>query len=280
MFPKPPGWGWVFSTQLEEYLNWLYKNNPKSELITNLTDAFVSEYVPSIIPNAGQGFAAWGMGYDWFRGIDIVPEGEKRLPPFLQASQFNSETAKWLAYNLRQLPNWKALDLAKSPRMFEGVGKVQFGGTFRTGLDIADTIGYTTKRAGLGSSEYFDKLPSMGKMPIVRSVISSPRYRSSSLASDFYDKLAEINMVYNEDKLLGRQGRVNVRRDERERNSKLLRNYWLFNSVSRLVTDKNFEFKKVELDEKMDDKIKEAKLIRLGNEIDGLYKKALDKIRE
>jgi hypothetical protein len=278
-FPKPPGWGWMFSTQVEEFLRWQDKNNPNSELMKNLTKSFMQDFPPTVVPNAAQGFMAFTTGIDWFRGIGLESAHDKQIPAYMRSNNFTTETAKALAFKLKDLPKWKVLDLVKSPKLFEGVGRVQFGGMFKTALNVGDLVGYGANKIGLTDRDSFNKLPVLGNAPIMRSVVSMPRYRSATLANDFYDKLAEINQAHEEIKILGKQHKTQLKADQKAKNKILLKSYWKFNATARDLTDLNNKFKEVEMDNKISDEKKHIKLIGLGNKINAKYRSALDKLK-
>jgi hypothetical protein len=223
---------------------------------------------------------AFGANYDWYRGINLLTETDKRLPQYMQAGRFTSESAKFIGDKLQSLPNWKVLDVVKSPKLLEGVGRVQLGGTFRTGLDIADVVGYGTKKAGLVTSDNFNKLPEFKRLPVTRSFLAPPRYVSAPLANNFYDKLIEINQVKNGDSLLSKQKKFAQRSDYRQKNKQLLNSYWTFNAIANVIAVMNKEFRAIELDNKMDINRKKERLMELGNKIDAQYKRALDSLRQ
>ena len=166
--PKPQSIGLVFASGTERTLDWMKNDNPKA--FTDYASSLWSDLSPNIMPMIAKIPLEWGSNYSFFRDRDIVGQGVKDRPNWLQYDRNTSELSK------------KAGELTKglgpleiSPMQLDNAVR-NMGSLFGTGLQVSDlALGADNKKPTAKLPEYY------GAKRVMQGSFSSPQS-----VSDFY----------------------------------------------------------------------------------------------
>jgi len=190
-WPKPFGYGQLFGTLPERFMEFADTNNPKA--FDDLAKTLVESSTPlsgdpasGILPTGIKPIIETATDWDFFRQRTVVPPGRKDLIDSEQYGRYTSETAKVLG-------KWFNYSPSKIDHLVNGF----FGGTGRYALDATDVL-ISQVRQSKGQETPFKMPMEPADIPLVKGFVArDPKRGTAQSFQDFYAKGSELERYYN-----------------------------------------------------------------------------------
>lgn len=205
--PKPFGYGQIFGTLPERFLEYVNERDPKAfdGLIKTLYDSFSpisGDPVTGLLPTAIKPLIENATNWNFFLERNIVPKSKERLITELQYGKYTSETAK-------QLSRVSMPFIGKTaPAKIDNLVRGYFGGTGGYALQLSDKLIETVKRSKDEPIE--PKRPlEFADYPLLKGFVTrSVTGKQAESYQQFYNNKNEIDKAYNSYLKLVKEGQV------------------------------------------------------------------------
>lgn len=206
--PKPLGYGQVFGSLAERFLEYLDTKDP--DAFKGMIKSFATSFAPvsdasDIVPTGLMPFIENSIGeggYSFFRGTDIVPRSKQDELPEYQYGPYTSETAKMLGKAFKY-----------SPAKIENLATGFFAGSADYGFKATDAL-----IDGIRKSAQLEREPerntALADIPVVKGfVVRDPESGQAKSFRDFYDNAEKVSKAYNSFKEAVKQGNTKQAND-------------------------------------------------------------------